>query len=591
MSKKVWQLRQAGQESTLIINKSPTVLGRGAECDIVIDDPLISDQHLQFNIEGKTLVLHDLQSTNGTLLNGQRIKSTLLSPSGRRTDQLQIGNIYFTLSYGPPVTATQAKQATSAHLDGVAEWYFCSNGVEHGPLTLNQVFEAVDRGELHPTDEFWRAGMDYRVKAFEVEGLFDDETAASAELDLEPISAGAAMCPHCWNRFKPEDVLYIANHPDLLGDPIVGPDEFQRFLPSRFTAEGLAIDAGGIVCPDLACPTCHMRLPAALLKQPPLILSVVGAPGSGKSYFLASATWKLRTTLSQCFGVRFLDVDATTNQWLNDYEEKLFFQADGAEYQAIAKTDMQAPSVYKQVWLNNMPVSLPLPSLFSLQVDGARADTDKTMLSRTLVLYDNAGEHFQAGSDSATAPGTRHLVHAESILFLFDPTEDPRFRALLDLGQGTGSGVTRIHRQDMLLVEMVGRIRKYLGMSSGERLRKTIMVGISKADLLRKHLPLSADPWVRSPGSAQGALDLNAVFNMSQAARSLLQQYAPEVVATVESFADSVVYLPNSALGHNPGKAVRPVDIQPWWVEVPFLYVLASLGYVQSVGRPMGATS
>ena len=30
-------------------------------------------------------------------------------------------------------------------------------------------------------------------------------------------------CPHCWNHFAPEKVLWISEHQDLLGDQRLGP--------------------------------------------------------------------------------------------------------------------------------------------------------------------------------------------------------------------------------------------------------------------------------------------------------------------------------------------------------------------------------
>ena len=52
-------------------------------------------------------------------------------------------------------------------------------------------------------------------------------------------------CPHCWESFPPEHVLWISEHVELLGDSMLGPERQQRFLPSRFTVEGDAVDAQG----------------------------------------------------------------------------------------------------------------------------------------------------------------------------------------------------------------------------------------------------------------------------------------------------------------------------------------------------------
>lgn len=586
MAEKVWQLLQQAQGAVYLIEKTPTVLGSDSQCDLVVDDSSISHQHVQFDVQGGTLVIHDLNSTNGTYFNGKRIKSVKIKPSGGKLYTLRLGDVEFAIYNQLPSGQSQSAQSSTYDQGDIAEWFFVSNGIEHGPLTISQVFKAVDQGELRPTDDFWQEGMANRRKAFEVEGLFAGRTedTSTGVNEAIPLANGALVCPYCWNRFNPEDVLFVASHPDLLGDPVLGTDELQRFLPTRFTPEGLAIDAGGVVSPDMACPICHMRMPSSVMNQPPLFMSIVGAPGSGKSYFLASAVWKLRTTLPKQFGISFMDVDAVTNQWLNDYEEKLFFQVDEEGYQTIAKTDMSAPSVYRQIRLNNMQVSLPLPSLFSLHANGDFKATPGLPANRTLVLYDNAGEHFQAGADSAAAPGTKHLVHAEGIVFLFDPTEDPRFRPVLTRNASSVPFSSKTHRQDVLLIEMIGRIRKHLGLSSNDRIRKTVIVGISKADLLSEFLQLDAEPWRALPGNKGAVLDMQVISTMSGAVRTLMEKFAPEIVATVESFAESVLYVPNSALGHHPSKqGVRPADIKPRWVEVPLLYILSRLGYVKTI--------
>src|SRR5262249_7482489 len=58
-------------------------------------------------------------------------------------------------------------------------------------------------------------------------------------------------CPHCWTAFPPEEVLWISAHSDLLGDPRLGPEQQQRFLPTRFDVEGNALDAKGFACHSL----------------------------------------------------------------------------------------------------------------------------------------------------------------------------------------------------------------------------------------------------------------------------------------------------------------------------------------------------
>jgi hypothetical protein len=103
-------------------------------------------------------------------------------------------------------------------------------------------------------------------------------------------------CPHCWHSFPPEEVLWVSQHPELRDDPKL-PGELRRFLPSRFNVAGEALDARQYPRHKLACPNCHLSVPRAFLEMDPFFLSILGSPGSGKSYFLTSMTWQLRQNL------------------------------------------------------------------------------------------------------------------------------------------------------------------------------------------------------------------------------------------------------------------------------------------------------
>jgi hypothetical protein len=60
--------------------RSATSLGRARANDIVLDDVAISSQHCRIRPEGGSFVLHDLESTNGTLVNNRRVSRHVLAP-------------------------------------------------------------------------------------------------------------------------------------------------------------------------------------------------------------------------------------------------------------------------------------------------------------------------------------------------------------------------------------------------------------------------------------------------------------------------------------------------------------------------------
>jgi pSer/pThr/pTyr-binding forkhead associated (FHA) protein len=66
----------------------PLILGRSPEADVVLQDPYASDFHVRLAFQGGEVRLHDLGSTNGTLVNGERVTAPL---SLRRGDRVQIG--------------------------------------------------------------------------------------------------------------------------------------------------------------------------------------------------------------------------------------------------------------------------------------------------------------------------------------------------------------------------------------------------------------------------------------------------------------------------------------------------------------------
>ena len=58
-------------------------IGRSSENLIVIDDPSVSGRHAQLHQVGETYHLQDLDSTNGTRVNGEKITSVALKVGDR----------------------------------------------------------------------------------------------------------------------------------------------------------------------------------------------------------------------------------------------------------------------------------------------------------------------------------------------------------------------------------------------------------------------------------------------------------------------------------------------------------------------------
>jgi hypothetical protein len=62
------------------LTRSRTIIGRGSEADITLDDSGTSRKHIEILWDGERAQLSDLGSTNGTLLNGEPITRVVLPP-------------------------------------------------------------------------------------------------------------------------------------------------------------------------------------------------------------------------------------------------------------------------------------------------------------------------------------------------------------------------------------------------------------------------------------------------------------------------------------------------------------------------------
>jgi pSer/pThr/pTyr-binding forkhead associated (FHA) protein len=70
-------------------------MGRAARADFIVDAPLVSRLHCRLNLDERgRLEVEDLGSTNGTWVNGRKVKRSPLK-SG---DKLKVGRVEFAVS-------------------------------------------------------------------------------------------------------------------------------------------------------------------------------------------------------------------------------------------------------------------------------------------------------------------------------------------------------------------------------------------------------------------------------------------------------------------------------------------------------------
>lgn len=72
----------------------PTVLGRSARCDVVIDHHSISRRHAKLTAEKTQVLITDCGSTNGTFIGDRIVTSPATAPAG---SQIRFGRVAFVL--------------------------------------------------------------------------------------------------------------------------------------------------------------------------------------------------------------------------------------------------------------------------------------------------------------------------------------------------------------------------------------------------------------------------------------------------------------------------------------------------------------
>jgi ABC transport system ATP-binding/permease protein len=74
---------------------SSMVLGRGLDCDRVLDFPMVSRRHARLTRSGEQFRIEDLGSSNGTYVNGERLRESRVVRPG---DRIGLGSYTFTLT-------------------------------------------------------------------------------------------------------------------------------------------------------------------------------------------------------------------------------------------------------------------------------------------------------------------------------------------------------------------------------------------------------------------------------------------------------------------------------------------------------------
>jgi predicted component of type VI protein secretion system len=186
------------QGKAIAISTPPFLIGRDAECHLRPASPLISKKHCALIVRGDAMFVQDFGSTNGTLVNGQKVVDEL---ECKHEDVLQVGPLEFRVQIvacdperpTPPPRSQQphsaAEEAAGALLlalgdDGTTNAPMDAEGVPMGSTVMQTVQlpgnnEPAPAGAQNPDNPKGKGELMAKAKAHEA------NTSSAAKAILE----------------------------------------------------------------------------------------------------------------------------------------------------------------------------------------------------------------------------------------------------------------------------------------------------------------------------------------------------------------------------------------------------------------------
>jgi pSer/pThr/pTyr-binding forkhead associated (FHA) protein len=122
----------AGRTHELKVDK--TTIGRVEDNTFQIAEPSVSSHHCEILLQGKEVVIKDLNSTNGTYINGEKILEGVLKPG----QVLRLGQIELRLEDGTAAAAPGAAAAPATTASSPAKKPLDQTLVQRG-VSLNEL--------------------------------------------------------------------------------------------------------------------------------------------------------------------------------------------------------------------------------------------------------------------------------------------------------------------------------------------------------------------------------------------------------------------------------------------------------------------
>lgn len=334
------------------------------------------------------------------------------------------------------------------------------------------------------------------------------------------------LCPFCFTEHALDDVEFecqtrarCPKEPDeqmarYVGatTPVLAPHHFRSAYKARFGA-GMPAEAECDLCHQMSrirvCPACHNQLPGDIDIAEPMIISLIGTRGVGKSTYVGVLIHEMMKRLMRPFGETFiLPTALDQSQYRERFEDPLYNAGEPIEQTKPIGNTMNA----------NRPIIATL----------TKSERFGKLRTFTLVFFDSAGEDWQ--NPDTIASVARYVSHSAGIIFLLDPLNNRTVLNTINnqaaIASSSVVGYQAAADPATVIGNVANLIRQQQGLRNNQRISVPVAVSFSKLDVLEdmglvRGSTLSAP----SPHAMQGQFNENDSRLVDGEMRGLLEQW------------------------------------------------------------------
>ncbi|MCU6796281.1 MULTISPECIES: hypothetical protein [Paenibacillus] len=391
------------------------------------------------------------------------------------------------------------------------------------------------------------------------------------------------VCPHCFSKFEPDEVVFRASHVkehdddfmlqedrkladwrrkfnlsqvdmEAIIDPLTIPDENKTYIQNVLVA---VTDRYGEETRRRLCPDCHNELPISAGKVPSNIISIVGASQVGKSVYMTSLIHTLQNTTASNFNAACMPLSAEiSRKFRQNYHEPIFER--GSMLQSTNPNEQQEPFIFQFVFKDEREAPL------------------------TLVFFDVAGEGMVERDylDIYAA----HVKNSSGILFLVDPLQirSIRDKARIHIGEEEGEFANRYDEPREVVISL---FENFIAHQHNSKTDIPTAIVLTKSDMLT-HLMEEDSEYIRPNSNVfrnvvhKGFLNKTEFENINGEISRFIEKVDRPFKDAIDVYFKNTAFFAVSALGANPVKSQITGVINPIRVDEPFIWLLYQLDYV-----------